>query len=373
MTTSAYIHIPFCLQKCRYCSFVSYEKTTGAQKKNYVDTLLEEIDYFYKDEPLKTLYFGGGTPSLLEIPDIERILDSFNFEQGAEVTLEVNPETVDTEYLTALHKTRVNRLSIGIQSFDDAILKRIGRAHDAKKAAQTVIAAQKAGFTNISADFIYGLPNQSCSDFIKDLKTAVELGVSHISLYGLKIEEGCKFFNSPPQKCELPDDDAQADMYLAAIEFLEAQGFSHYEISNFARKSKTSIPLQGFESRHNLNYWNQCEYYGFGAAAHGFIGGVRYSNFSALEDYAKNYSQKEYLESLSKKERREESIFLGFRRGSGVCTKEINEKFAIDFEELYAPVIKKYLESGHLLKTENGYRLSRDGFLLSNIILAEFI
>ncbi|MBS4760725.1 MAG: radical SAM family heme chaperone HemW [Clostridium sp.] len=363
MAQSAYIHIPFCKSKCKYCSFVSYTGENKNAQKHYVDILLKEIDYYYKDEPLKTLYLGGGTPSLLETSDIARLTACFNFLPEAEITMEINPETVDTDYLKRLKDTGVNRISVGIQSFNNEILKKIGRIHTAQKALQTLIGAKKAGFENISADFIYGLPDQTLDDFINDLRTVVQTGVKHVSLYGLKIEEDCTFFARPPEN--LPDDDLQADMYLAAIETLENEGLLHYEISNFT--------LPSFESRHNLNYWEDGEYYGFGAAAHGYIGEVRYSNFTTLKEYEKGYESKEFLQALSKKERLEETIFLGFRKGEGINTEKINSAFNIEFEKKYSIPLKKYLQSGHLLRTDKGYRLSNQGFLLSNIILSEFI
>lgn len=363
MTQHAYVHIPFCKNKCKYCSFVSYSGVSKPEQKEYVKTLLAEIEHYYKNEPLKTLYIGGGTPSLLDICDLKKIIHSFKYMQNAEVTIEVNPETVETEYLYELRLAGFNRISIGIQSFDDKILKLIGRIHNAKTAKETVISAQKAGFKNINVDFIYGLPNQSCESFINDLKTAAQLNVEHISLYGLKIEENCYFFKYPPQN--IADDDEQADMYLSAITELERKNFNHYEISNFAKT--------GFESRHNLNYWDNGEYYGFGAAAHGHIKEVRYSNYTDLQTYLKNYNTKEYKETLNKQEQLEETIFLGFRKSTGINIKEINNKFLIDFEVLYKNILKKYTKSGHLLKTVNGYKLSNKGYLLSNIILSDFM
>lgn len=363
MTTSAYIHIPFCKSKCNYCSFVSYANRPLTAQKDYVKTLLLDIDNYYKDENLQTLYVGGGTPSLLEIEDLKKIISCFNFEQNAEKTIEVNPETVNIEYLLKLKEIGFNRISIGVQSLDDSILKQIGRIHKAAKAIETIIEARKAGFENISVDFIYGLPNQSQDSFVSDLKTALDIGVEHISLYGLKIEEGCAFFTTKPQN--LADEDMQADMYLSAIELLEKNGFVHYEISNFSKNDK--------HSRHNLNYWADGEYYGFGAGAHGYIGGVRYSNYSQLTDYQKKYDQKEFLQALSKKERLEETIFLGLRIGEGIDVSKINEKFSIDFEKEYKNILEKYTQTNHLIKTEKGYRFSNEGFLLSNIILAEFI
>ena len=366
---SAYIHIPFCKSKCKYCSFVSYPDTLQCVQKKYVDTLTKEIEYFYNGELLKTVYFGGGTPSLLEVDDLSRILHKFNYNDDTEITIEVNPETVDEKKLCALKKTGFNRVSIGVQTFDDAILKQIGRIHSSDRAKQTIESAVTAGFNNISADFIYGLPGQKIESFCKDLATAVSLGITHISLYGLKIEEGCAFYQNKPQN--IADDDMQADMYLAAIDLLEKSGFVHYEISNFAQKSKNKI----YESRHNMNYWNADAYYGFGAAAHGYFKekSLRYSNFANLSDYMKNYKEKFAKTVLTPEQQLEETIFLGFRKSCGIDVKRINNEFNIDFTKKYKDVIEKYVKSGHLCITNDGYRLSDEGFLLSNIVLSDFL
>lgn len=366
---SAYIHIPFCKSKCKYCSFVSYPDISLKIQNGYVNALLKEIDYFYGEEILKTVYFGGGTPSLLAVDDLIRILNRLNYNADTEITIEINPETVDFQKLCALKHIGFNRISIGVQTFDDNILKQIGRIHCADRAKKTIENAFAAGFDNVSVDFIYGLPNQSLLAFVKDLESAAALGVTHISLYGLKIEEGCAFYKNIPQN--IADDDMQADMFLAAIETLAQNGFEHYEISNFVKKSTT----KSFESRHNLNYWNAEAYYGFGAAAHGYCKdkSLRYSNFSDINEYINNYTDKASRTILTKHQQLEETVFLGFRKSCGIDVFNINKKFNIDFEHLYADVIKKYLKSGHLLKTQNGYRLSDEGFLLSNIVLADFI
>lgn len=367
MPLSAYIHIPFCKSKCKYCSFVSYFGCKESEQSDYVDTLLNEIDEFYKNEQLKTLYFGGGTPSLLSVDKLSLILNKFKFNSDTEVTIEVNPETVDLEKFVNLKKVGFNRVSIGVQSFDDFILKSIGRIHTSEKAVKAVEMAQRAGFNNISVDFIYGLPNQSLKSFCDDLQKAVKLGVNHISLYGLKIEEGCYFYNNFPT--DIADDDLQADMYLAAINLLENLGFFQYEISNFCQ--------QGYESKHNLNYWNDETYYGFGAGAHGYCVDndeyIRYANYSELKEYKNNYKEKAEQSILTKQMRLEESVFLGFRRANGIDLEEINKKFSIDFDNKFALIIKKYLDSGHIIKTDCGYKFSPNGFLLSNIILADFV
>ena len=366
---SAYIHIPFCKSKCKYCSFVSYPDVLQTVQNEYIDALLKEIDYFYQGEILKTIYLGGGTPSLLDICDLSRILRRFKFNDDTEITIEINPETIDYKRIFALRQAGFNRVSIGIQAFDDTILKHIGRIHSSEKAKQAIENALAAGFSNVSADFIYGLPEQTLDSFVKDLKTAVSLGVSHISLYGLKIEEGCEYYIHRPQN--IADDDTQADMYLAAIDLLEKSGFEHYEISNFAKKSKTKI----YESKHNLNYWDAEAYYGFGAAAHGYFKdkALRYSNFSNLDEYIHNYKRKASQVVLTKQQQLEEKIFLGFRKGCGIDVAGINAEFNINFDELYSDVIKKYKETSYLLSTEHGYRLSDEGFLLSNMILADFM
>lgn len=361
MVKNAYIHIPFCKSKCKYCSFVSYPSLD--LKERYLDALQKEIKYHYKNEPLKTLYIGGGTPSILEVFEIEAIARNFNFEKDYEFTVELNPETLNAEYFQGLKEVSVNRLSFGCQTFDDNILKLIGRRHNSEQVKTAVKFAQDIGFENISLDFIYGLPAQTIEGFEADLREADGLGVKHISLYGLKIDEGCYFFSNPPEN--LPDNDTQADMYLRAIETLTTSGFEHYEISNFAHK--------GFESRHNLNYWDNNTYYGFGLAAHGYVEGVRYSNYEDFESYFKFPHIHDLIHRPDKSEQLEEEIFLGFRKMSGLNVEDINRKFGIDFDKKYSDILTKYLESKHILKTEKGYRLSDSGILVSNIILADFI
>ena len=210
MTESAYIHIPFCKQKCNYCSFVSFPRLE--LKEQYLQALKKEIKHHYQGETLKTIYFGGGTPSLLSVDELKKLLELFNFDKQTEITAELNPESLTQEYLCGLKEIGINRISIGCQTFDDNILKIIGRKHKAKQVEDTVKWAKNAGFDNISLDFIYGLPNQTIYDFEQDLRHAVSLDIQHISLYGLKIDSGCYFYKNPPEN--LPNEDYQADMYL---------------------------------------------------------------------------------------------------------------------------------------------------------------
>ena len=361
MVKSAYIHIPFCKSKCHYCSFVSFADT--ALKSEYLSALKNEIKNSYQQEPLDTLYFGGGTPSVLSVGELESIFRNFNIHKNSEITIELNPDDVDYGYLRTLYDIGINRLSFGCQTFDDEILKKINRRHNAGQVINAVKMAQDAGFENISLDFIYGLPNQTPEMFYKDLGLAVQLGVQHISLYGLSIEEGCYFYKNTPSG--LCDEDTQADMYLGAVKLLSESGFEHYEISNFSKK--------GYNSRHNLNYWNNKEYYGFGVAAHGYVNGIRYGNKVILEDYIDN--PYEHLEEkfITQREKLEEEIFLGFRKMTGINVSEINQKYCIDFEEKYNEVLKKFEGLNLISKTKTGYSLTLNGILVSNTVLAEFI
>lgn len=359
MVKNAYVHIPFCKSKCRYCSFVSYP--AFEKKEQYLKSLYQEIDYFYKNELLDTLYIGGGTPSVLSVNEVESIVSCFNFEEHTEITIELNPETLTYEYFAGLKKIGINRISLGCQTFDDEILKLIGRRHSSEQVKTAVKNAQNAGFDNISLDFIYGLPTQSIDCFVLDLKTAVDLGVEHISLYGLKIDDGCYFYEHLP--ANLPDEDMQADMYIKAIETL--CDFEHYEISNFCKK--------GYHSRHNLNYWNNNTYYGFGIAAHGYVEGIRYSNFCDFENYFKNPLHHAASHQLNLQEKLEEEIFLGFRRMKGINFQDINTKYNIDFEKKYSKILEKYLSGGFLEKDDYGVKLTLPGVLVSNVILSEFL
>lgn len=357
MATSAYIHIPFCKSKCKYCSFISFT----CNQEDYIKHLLREIDLNYKGESLKTLYFGGGTPSLLKLEDVESIINKFNFEVGAEVTFEMNPDDAEIGYLSQLKAMGVNRLSLGAQTFNDRILTQIGRRHNSEETIGAVKLAKQAGFDNINLDLIYGLPNTENLEILKnDLEIIMSLEIQHISTYGLKIEEGSYFYKHRPEN--LPDDDLQADMYLKINEELEKGGFKRYEVSNFAIPSR--------ESRHNLNYWNNEEYYGFGLAAHGYIDGIRYSNSKNFEQYASSYRDVQHR--VSNAEKLEEEIFLGFRKEAGIDTEKIKSLYGIEFDKRYAQVLNKFMPE-YIIKTPSGYKLTLNGVLLSNIILAEFL
>lgn len=360
MINCVYIHIPFCEKKCNYCAFCSFELTK--YKEEYLNSLTKEIEYFYKNEPLKTLYFGGGTPSLLETKDFKRILSLFNFNSNTETTLELNPSSLTLEKLKDLKELGFNRLSLGVQSFDDEILKIIGRTHNRVQTFSAIENIKKAGFDNFSIDLMYGLPNQTLSDWEKTLKQAILLEPKHISLYGLKIEEGTVFYKKPPEN--LPNMDIQALMYEKAVEKLKEK-YIHYEFSNFALSKK-------YFSCHNTAYWSSKEYYGFGLSASGYIDNKRYTNTFNFSQYIKNPITKNFDE-LTKEEKIEEEIFLGLRLIKGIDFKKINEKYQIDIYSKYKKEFDKFLNLKLLEKTNKGVKLSEKGILVSNEVLCEFI
>lgn len=361
MPNNVYIHIPFCKSKCRYCSFISY--TDIDLKEKYIEALIKEIKYFYNNEHIKTIYFGGGTPSILTSREFKQIIELFNIGKNTEITAEINPDGITEAYLAGIKTTGVNRLSFGCQTFNDKILKLIGRRHNSTDVINALNYSKETGFNNISLDFIYGLPEQTTDDFKNDLIKAAGLNIQHISLYGLKIEKGCYFERHFPGN--LPDEDIQAEMYLKAIEILTQKGFKHYEISNFCK--------DGFSSKHNLNYWDNNTYYGFGVAAHGYEVCTRYSNTSNLKEYINNPTIHKNSRKLTSQEQLEEEIFLGFRKMEGINIETINQKFNINFLKKYRNIIDKYISYKFLEETNTGFRLTNAGILVSNTILAEFL
>jgi len=348
-----YIHIPFCKSKCHYCNFISFANKNEFIKP-YFAALRQEIEYYFEEciassqaprndnNLLETIYIGGGTPSVVDFvfyKDLFKFLSGLiNISPNAEITMEINPGTVDLDYLKNIRDLGINRLSIGVQSFDDKILKRINRIHNSEEAIKTVNLAQEAGFENISIDLIYGLPEQTSENWEKTLNQALTLGINHISTYGLKIEENTEFFRQQPKN--LPDDEQQSRIYLKTIEIFENNGFNHYEISNFSKK--------GFESRHNLCYWKNQEYFGFGLSAHGYLDGIRYSNTENLEEYLENPTKRAFENPVTPSERIEEAIFLGLRLVEGINTEEFKIHYGIDIRQKYSKIIEKYINYGFM-------------------------
>lgn len=360
MIEYVYIHIPFCLKKCHYCAFCSFEALK--YKSQYLKSLKKEIEYFYKNEPVKTIYFGGGTPSLLEENEIKNIIDIFNIQKDTEITLELNPYKITSKKIKNLKDIGINRLSIGIQCFDNEILASIGRLHTKEDIFNTINYIKELNFKNTSIDLIYGLPNQNIKNWNSCLDEAINLDIEHISLYGLKIEKGTKFYKSPPKN--LPDDDMQSKMYDFAIKKLQDK-FVHYEFSNFAKN-------ENYFSKHNLCYWKRNDYYGFGLSASGLIKNKRYTNTFNLKDYINNPKDKTYS-LLNTQQQIEEEIFLGLRIKEGINFNKINEKYNIDTYKKYQKIFDKYINLGYFSKTKNGVKFSTKGILISNEILCEFI
>ncbi len=365
LVESIYIHIPFCKSKCRYCNFISYTDKNSSIEA-YFQSLNKEIALSRRSiqgKKFNTVYIGGGTPSIVDGFYFEQILSGLELSDSAEITIEANPETVSYEYLKNLRAAGVNRISMGVQCFDNRVLKLLNRIHTSKQVISAVNQAKKAGFSNISIDLIYGLPAQTFSGWEKTLYSALELDINHISAYGLKIEEGTGFFHNPP--AGLPDDELSARMYLRTIEILEQNGYKHYEISNFARP--------GFESRHNMAYWKNREYFGFGAGAHGYVDGIRYSNKPGLEDYINNPTEKQAQKQLSQTEIIEEAIFLGLRLRNGINPAEFEKKYCVDIQKKFKTVIEKYIAQELMVVNNNSLKLTPEGILVSNSILADLL
>ncbi len=361
MIKNAYIHIPFCQRKCKYCSFVSGKNIKI--KEQYIKSLLNEIKLRYHNNPIKTLYLGGGTPSLLDADEIEEILCHFKFYKNPEITIEVNPETVELNKFIKLKEFGVNRISLGIQTFNNNILKIIGRNHTEDAIYNAIEIIKQAGFKNISIDLIYGLPEQNIDLLKEDLEKVIKLDIRHISLYGLKIEENSYFYKNLPQN--LPDDDMQAEMFSSICKYLQKNGFEHYEISNFSKK--------GYKSKHNCAYWENKNYYGFGLNASGFEGNKRYRNTKIIQEYINNPLKREEEYKLTKQENMENEIFLALRLKEGIKIPYINKKYNISFEEKYKKIIDKYKKINLLSINKERCSLTEEGFLLSNEIMSEFI
>ena len=367
-TLGLYIHIPFCKSKCAYCDFYSLshceEKMDG-----YVEALrrhLKEAAPRLERETVDTVYFGGGTPSYLGEKRLCRLLreikKDYHVAPDAEITLEANPDSAgEVRALRRLRRAGFNRISLGVQSTDDALLRRIGRIHDYGQVIAAVEAARKAKFCNLSIDLIYGLPGQDLSNWQETLQKAVELKPQHISCYALKVEEGTPLWEQK-DTLVVADDDQQAEMYLWAAAFLRRQGYEQYEISNFA--------LPGFESRHNLKYWLLEPYAGFGPGAHSDLGGVRYAYEKDLDGYLAGNLQLSQREEIPRRERCMEYIMLSLRTARGMEKR----RFERDYRLPFAPLEEKfagYARHGLAVRTANGWRLTPQGFLVSNSIIVE--
>ena len=369
--TSAYVHIPFCTQICYYCDF-SKVFIKNQPVDSYLEHLIEEY-HSYDIKKLRTLYIGGGTPTALLARQLafllEKLTDKLDLSYLEELTIEANPGDLDQEKIAVLKDSPVNRVSLGVQTFNDRMLKQIGRSHSEKDIYENIANLKKAGFDNISIDLIYALPKQTMEDVKINVAKAIALDIPHMSLYSLILENHTVFMNRMRRgKLPLPKEDLEAEMFEYIIAELEKAGFEHYEISNFSEP--------GFESRHNLMYWDNAEYYGIGAGASGYVNGVRYKNHGPIRHYlqaveAGNARVQE--EMLTLNEKMEEEMFLGLRKKSGVSKKRFEEKFGLSFEDQYGAVVSELTEQGLLVPDRDIVRMTKQGLFLGDTVAEKFI
>ncbi|RZI48160.1 radical SAM family heme chaperone HemW [Lactococcus kimchii] len=367
---SAYVHIPFCSHICYYCDFAKV-LTTGQPIDEYIEALIEEFESF-EIKKLRTLYIGGGTPTVLSALQLERLLSALTARLDLtyleEFTVEANPGDLSDEVIEVLAHSAVNRISLGVQTFNNQLLKKIGRTHTQAQVYESIERLKAAGFENITIDLIYALPGQTMEMVQDDLERFLSLDLPHVALYSLILEDHTVFMNRQRRGLlRLPSEDKNADMYEYIMENLAQRGYEHYEVSNFARA--------GFESKHNLTYWNNAEYYGFGAGASGYLAGVRYKNRGPIHHYlaANAQDKRVHEEILSKKEQVEEEMFLGLRKKSGVSVAKFEEKFALSFEKLYGEQVTKLIEQGLLNNNRQKIQLTDKGFELGNNVFQEFL
>ncbi|MBF1700561.1 MAG: oxygen-independent coproporphyrinogen III oxidase [Streptococcus sanguinis] len=369
--TSAYVHIPFCTQICYYCDF-SKVFIKNQPVDSYLEHLIEEY-HSYDIKKLRTLYIGGGTPTALSASQLafllEKLTDKLDLSYLEELTIEANPGDLDQEKIAVLKDSPVNRVSLGVQTFNDRMLKQIGRSHLEKDIYENIANLKKAGFDNISIDLIYALPKQTMEDVKINVAKAIALDIPHMSLYSLILENHTVFMNRMRRgKLPLPKEDLEAEMFEYIIAELGKAGFEHYEISNFSKP--------GFESRHNLMYWDNAEYYGIGAGASGYVDGVRYKNHGPIRHYlqaveAGNARVQE--EVLTLKEKMEEEMFLGLRKKSGVSKKRFEEKFGLSFEDQYGAVVFELTDQGLLVPDRDIVRMTKQGLFLGDTVAEKFI
>ena len=369
--TSAYVHIPFCTQICYYCDF-SKVFIKNQPVDSYLEHLLQEF-HSYDIQKLRTLYIGGGTPTALSAPQLELLLDgltkNLDLSMLEELTIEANPGDLDEDKIVVLKNSAVNRVSLGVQTFDDKMLKKIGRSHLEKDIYENIDRLKLAGFDNISIDLIYALPGQTMDQVKDNVAKAIALDIPHMSLYSLILENHTVFMNRMRRgKLPLPKEEVEAEMFEYIITELERAGFEHYEISNFSKS--------GFESRHNLMYWDNAEYYGIGAGASGYVNGVRYKNHGPIRHYLKAVEEGNARiteEHLTLREQMEEEMFLGLRKKSGVSMTRFEEKFNTSFEDLYGQVVRDLCQQCLLQVDGQQIRMTKKGLFLGDTVAERFI
>lgn len=369
-----YVHIPFCKQKCYYCDFISYSNKYN-EIPQYIESLIKEIEAFdFENYNVTTIYIGGGTPSYIDSKYIKQILAKIKEKtkyEMAEITIEVNPGTVTESKLKDYKEAGINRISIGLQSTKNQLLKQIGRIHTYEEFLDSYNLAKKVGFENINVDLMLGLPNQNINDLRESLTKVIYLNPNHISIYSLIVEEGTKIENLLEEgKLELPAEEQERNMYWYVKNTLELNGYQHYEISNFAKKGK--------ESKHNLNCWNQEEYVGFGTAAHSYINGVRYSNTEKIEEYIENIKKEkdsiyQIHEIQTIEEKQKEYMLLGLRKIDGVSIAKFKEKFVENPIFLFRKELDILTKEKLLQVDGDRIKLTNKGLDLANQVWEQFV
>ncbi|MDA8233724.1 MAG: radical SAM family heme chaperone HemW [Clostridia bacterium] len=378
MSNGLYIHIPFCIRKCHYCDFISFP-AGAAQIGQYLHALQGEMALVSahmtpEEKNLTSIFLGGGTPTCLNSCQLGNIManirEYFTWPAGIEVTVEANPGTLTLDKLKQLRQQGVNRLSIGIQAFQDDLLAKLGRIHRKEDISKGVTMAREAGFANLNLDLIYGIPGQTMDQWQDSLARAVDLGLEHLAAYSLKIEEGTPYHEAYKKGNLTPcEEELELEMYLYTIEFLKSQGFHHYEISNFA--------LPGKESRHNLIYWLNHTYLGLGPGAHSSWRNRRTANPGTLEEYVTNISTgvfpAQVEEIITPEIAMAETMFLGLRLTEGVDLEAFVQRFGVRAEDVYGEAINNFVDKGLLTLKEGRLHLTRQGLPLANLVFQAFV
>lgn len=391
-----YIHIPFCKRKCYYCDFVSFSNSEE-KIEEYIDCLIceikevaENVKFQFQQKKgdlvnVRSIYIGGGTPSYIDSKYIKQILNtirnSYDFvmagltdkqEQFPEITIEINPGTVTEEKLLDYKNSGVNRISIGMQATQDRLLTQLDRIHSYQEFEMTYHLTRKVGFENINIDFMFGLPNQTLDDVKESLQKIKILNPEHVSVYSLIVEDGTTLSKQIEEGImKLPNERLERTMYWTIKNFLEENGYKHYEISNFAMLNK--------ESRHNLDCWNQKEYFGFGVAAHSYVDNVRFSNITDLNSYIENYKNNEpeknfvFHEKENYLDMMKEYLLLGFRKIKGVSKRDFENKFQLPIESIFKLELEELKRKDLILENEDFYYLSDKGIDLANLVFEKFV
>ena len=369
--SSAYVHIPFCTQICYYCDF-SKVFIKNQPVDAYLEHLIQETRS-YEIGKLRTLYIGGGTPTALSAQQLAYLLTELpkfmDLSEVEEFTIEANPGDLDPDKIAVLKDSQVNRVSLGVQTFDNKMLKKIGRSHQEQDIYDNIRHLKQAGFDNISIDLIYALPGQTMDQVKENVAKAIDLDIPHMSLYSLILENHTVFMNRMRRgKLPLPKEELEAEMFEYIIEELEKAGFEHYEISNFSKP--------GFESRHNLVYWDNAEYYGLGAGASGYVDGIRYKNHGPIRHYLEAVEAGKARiteEHLTLEEKMEEELFLGLRKKTGVSKARFEEKFGVSFDQRYGQVVASLTEQRLLVPDDKQVRMTKRGLFLGDTVAEKFI